>query len=315
MSSIPDISVVMSVYNNADTLAAAMDSILAQAGVSFEFVIIDDGSTDASARMLDDYARHDARIRVEHQPNRGLTLALIRGCELARSAWIARQDADDRSLPGRLSALKELADRNPGAAMLASSTRYVGPEGEDLFTVTCTTDSDLARRQICDLGIGPPAHGCVMFSRDVYRAVGGYRTCFYYGQDSDLWIRIAEVGPVVYTDNVLYEYRLSPGAISGARKRMQKEFGLIGQACRDARRRGEDEQLYLAQAEKLRGEALASRTLTASPRDRWLSYYHIGSLLEKRDPAKAAEYFRKAIACNAFVLRPRLKLFMQRLGC
>ena len=102
MISLPEVSIVMSVYNGACYLRAAVESVLDQQGVSFEFVVVDDGSTDESGAILDEYATRDPRLRVIHQQNTGLTQALIRGCSEARGEFIARQDADDVSLPGRL---------------------------------------------------------------------------------------------------------------------------------------------------------------------------------------------------------------------
>ena len=83
----PEVSVVMSVYNGASHLRASIDSILQQDGVDFEFIIVDDGSTDESPSILDDYAARDARIRLIHQENQGLTKALIRGCAEARGKF------------------------------------------------------------------------------------------------------------------------------------------------------------------------------------------------------------------------------------
>ena len=99
MSTNPEVSVVMSVYNGASNLAATMDSILSQEGVELEFIVVNDGSTDETGEILDDYARRDDRVRVIHQENTGLTRALIRGCAAATGEFIARQDAGDVSLP------------------------------------------------------------------------------------------------------------------------------------------------------------------------------------------------------------------------
>jgi glycosyltransferase involved in cell wall biosynthesis len=303
----PDLSVVMSVYNNADTLPAALDSVLVQTGVTFECIVIDDGSTDGSGRVLDERAQLDPRLRVEHRSNQGLTRALIRGCELARAPWVVRQDADDRSLPGRFAALLELARRNPEAVIVASSARYVGPEDEFLCDVIRNADPGTARRQLLDERTGPPAHGCVMFSLEAYRRVGGYRSCFYYGQDSDLWLRMAEIGGVVYDKEIFYEYRLSPGAISGAQRRKQKAFGELGQQCRAARRGGGDEEPFLQRAQALCQEVRSAPRKKGSSRDRWTSYYYTGSLLEQRDPVRAAHYFRQAVTCQPFAWKPWVK--------
>ena len=77
MTAQPDISVVMSVYNNADALPAALESILSQEGVELEFIVVNDGSTDSSATVLDEAAQKDARLKVVHKKNEGLTRALM----------------------------------------------------------------------------------------------------------------------------------------------------------------------------------------------------------------------------------------------
>src|SRR5262245_6785124 len=97
-----EVSVVMSVYNGASNLPATINSILSQEGVALEFIVVNDGSTDKTGEILDDYARRDNRVRVIHQKNTGLTRGLIRGCDAARGEFIARQDAGDISLPERL---------------------------------------------------------------------------------------------------------------------------------------------------------------------------------------------------------------------
>ena len=105
-SGVPDVSVVMSVYNGARYLPVAVESILSQDEVDFELIIVNDGSTDESGRALRDYARRDARIRVLEQENAGLTRALIRGCAEAlqrRTGNAARGREDLRLLRRRIS--------------------------------------------------------------------------------------------------------------------------------------------------------------------------------------------------------------------
>src|SRR4051812_15394116 len=104
----PTISVVMSVYNGAATLTATLESILSQSDSDFEVVVVDDGSTDATAEILRRTAAADQRLRVLRQENRGLTAALIVGCQTARAPIIARHDCGDRSLPGRLAMQREI---------------------------------------------------------------------------------------------------------------------------------------------------------------------------------------------------------------
>ena len=313
MTPVPEISVVMGAYNNAATLRAALESILSQEGVELEFIVVDDGSMDGTAALLDEAARKDLRLKIVHKANEGLTRALIDGCARAVAPWIARQDADDVSLPGRLAALLELARRRPEAVLLASTSWCLGPQGERLRLASCTPDPELARRQVLDLGIGPPAHGSTMFSRAAYAAVGGYRDCFYYGQDSDLWMRLAERGGVAYLAEPFYAYRFGADSISGGRRSVQKAFGRLGRACRAARRAGRSEEPELARLRRLSDQVRRGRR-PATRRGLAMGHYHVGCLLETSDPAAAADYFRAAVACDPLAWKARFKLWRIRRG-
>src|SRR5260221_4059140 len=174
MSSLPDISIVMSVYNGADRLRETMESVLSQEGVSLEFIVIDDGSTDGSDAILGNYARHDTRVRIMHQENQGLTRALIRGCEAARGKYIARQDAGDIALPNRLRLQKAGLDRHEDCVFASCWTSMIGPMDEYLFT---SKGKGLASSPIRILskkkeeGVvteGPTHHGSAMFRRQTH---------------------------------------------------------------------------------------------------------------------------------------------------
>lgn len=308
----PAVSVVMASFNDAATLPAALASILSQAGVDLEFIAVDDGSTDGSAAILDETAQTDSRLQVVHQPNAGLTRALVAGCARASAPWIARQDADDVSRPGRLAALLDLARRQPEAVLLASAAWCMGPRGECLREVAVATDPAQARQQLLAARTGPPAHGSAMFSRAAYEAVGGYRDCFYYGQDSDLWMRLAERGGVAYLGEQLYAYRWEPGAISGAGRSLQRRFGRWGQACRRARAAGRSEEPWLRAAARLADDIRSGRVKKTRAGDRALGLYHAGCLLERADPDGARAYFRQALAADPLCGRAWLKLWLNR---
>ena len=305
---VPEISVVMGVCNNANTLPAALAGILSQEGVDLEFIVVDDGSTDGSSGILDETAQNDSRLKIVHKPNEGLTRALIDGCARASAPWIARQDADDVSLPGRLAALLDLARQRPDAVLLASAAWCVGPRGERLRQVAVESDPAAARHQLLNEKIGPPAHGSVMFSREAYRAVGGYRACFYYGQDSDLWMRLAERGGVAYRTEPFYAYRWDPDAISGASRSLQRKFGRWGQACRRARADGRSEDPFLRRAARLADDIRRGRVKKARATDRAIGLYHAGCLMETTDPSGARTYYRQAVSANPFFVRAWLRL-------
>ncbi len=310
----PEISVVMAVYNNSDTLGAALDSILSQEGVALEFIVIDDGSTDGSEAILDRFVEKDSRLKVVHKKNEGLTRSLIEGCTMASAPWIARQDADDVSLPSRLQALHDAASLYPQAAIISSWTRCREPGGSVLEECQRPIDPEEARRQILEQRIGPPAHGSVMFSKELYERVGGYRAEFYYGQDADLWLRLAAVGSVVYVPEVLYEFRLDASSISCALRPMQKQFGELGQLCHKARCAGKREEPCLRKAAELTETVKDKRVKQKKNNEFWGGYYLIGSMLEKKHPEGAADYFRKALQLNPLSFKARWKLYRIRGG-
>ncbi|HSQ49873.1 MAG TPA: glycosyltransferase family 2 protein, partial [Nitrospiraceae bacterium] len=95
-------TVLMSVYNGQQYLSEAIESVLHQAYGDFEFIIVDDGSADASGDILRTYAARDSRVvLLRHEHNMGLTKSLNEGLSIAQGVYLARQDADDVSLPGR----------------------------------------------------------------------------------------------------------------------------------------------------------------------------------------------------------------------
>ncbi|MCA9047260.1 MAG: glycosyltransferase family 2 protein, partial [Planctomycetaceae bacterium] len=255
----PLISVVMSVHNDAPFLEDSIDSLLQQTFHDFEIVVVNDGSTDGSAAILQRLQTQDKRIRVINQENLGLTLALIHGCDVARAAFIARQDSDDWSHPERLEKQVAALQDNPRLVFVGCWAEGVTPEGRRLEVVQRPADPETATRELRFARQGPPAHGTVMFRRDAYQRVGGYRPQFYFSQDSDLWLRMAEIGPINYVPEVLYCYRRDANSLSSVRHDVQYEFGEIGQACHTVRKNGGDETELLTQAAELTRQVKSGR--------------------------------------------------------
>lgn len=124
--SLPLISVVMAVYNGADYLVPAIDSILQQTYSHFEFIIINDGSTDDTTKILQHYEQLDERIKVYAQANQGLPISLNRGIRLARGKYIARMDADDISLPERFAKQVEFMESHPEVGVCGTQIKMIG---------------------------------------------------------------------------------------------------------------------------------------------------------------------------------------------
>lgn len=295
----PAVSVVMSVYNGAQYLRDSVESILAQTFADFELIVVNDGSTDASGTILAEYQRRDHRVRVIDQQNQGLTLALIRGCREARGRYIARQDADDWSDAPRLARCAAMLDEYADLVMASCWTKYIDRVGDVVETVERPDDPRLATHALLFQRAGPPAHGSVLFRREAYQAVGGYRECFYYAQDSDLWLRLGAVGQIAYAPAYLYHARLDAETISGAFAQMQWEFGELGQRCHAARIQGENEQTFLEQATALRTQILRGEAASVGlRRRRAAANYRIGTSLSRRGNRRAKEYFWTAIRLN-----------------
>src|SRR5687768_6093986 len=122
VNSTPEISVVVSVYNGERHVRSSLESVLAQEGVDLELIVIDDGSTDSTDAIIEDLAASDPRVRYVRQQNRGLTQSLVLGCSMAEGEFIARHDADDLSLPGRLATQITLLRASPDVSFVSCWT-------------------------------------------------------------------------------------------------------------------------------------------------------------------------------------------------
>lgn len=307
----PRVSVVMSVYNAECHLQRAIDSIQQQSFGDFEFIIVNDGSTDQSREILAEVECRDTRVRVLDQHNTGLTIALRAGCQAATGEFIARQDADDWSGPTRLEKLVQLLDASPDVVMASSWASYIDDDGELVEIVERSADPHEATRKLLYDKSGPPAHGTMMFRRDAYAQVGGYRECFYFGQDADLWLRLGMIGKIAYVQEALYDWRISVNGISSANSILQAHFGDLGQQCHAARLRGESDEKIVAQVHELRQTLLARRSnASLTRRQQAATHYRIGTTLTRRRNSKARHHFLSAIRLNPFHWRSWCRLCM-----
>jgi glycosyltransferase involved in cell wall biosynthesis len=213
----PRVSVVMSVYNGAAYLKAAIDSILAQTFADFECIIIDDGSTDTTKKIIRSYA--DSRIRLVEQTNHGLVFSLNQGLKLARADLIARMDADDISLPERLTHQVAFLDAHPDHVLVGCGLSFIDAQGHELYPSPLLVNDPEIRLEM--LVRCPFAHGSVMYRHEPALQAGGYRQAAWPAEDYDLWHRLSAFGKFANLDSILFQYREHAAGISQSNQAIQ----------------------------------------------------------------------------------------------
>lgn len=194
----------MGVYNGLPYLRKSIESVLSQQYENFEFIIIDDASTDNSANVVAKYAEDDERIRLlENQENIGLTASLNRALNEAQGDFVARQDADDLSDPRRFERQVQFLKTHPDVAVLGTGARLVDAAGDEIDRRVVLTDPSLSDLQSKNHLI----HGSVLARRSVLEDVGGYDEFFRYSQDYDLWLRLAANHDIRNVPDPLYILR------------------------------------------------------------------------------------------------------------
>jgi glycosyltransferase involved in cell wall biosynthesis len=216
----PMISVLMPVYNAKRYVAEAVDSILGQTFRDFEFLIVDDGSTDGSLAILKRYAAHDARIRLWSGPNAGYVPRLNEMLALARGELIARMDADDVSFPDRFVRQVEFLRDHPDVDVVGGSQECIDSRGF-LMTVFRPPQGHDEIQECALTGAGPISHPTVMMRRRAVLAVGGYREELMPAEDFDLWLRMGERGLLANLPDVIIRYRMHDLSVSASLQHCQ----------------------------------------------------------------------------------------------
>ncbi len=210
----PSISVAMSVYDGERYLALAIESILAQTFSDFEFLILNDGSRDESAAIIDAYAAKDSRIRPIHRDNKGLIVSLNQLLAESQALLVARMDADDICKPDRFSKQMAFLASHPDHGVLGTWTEDMDENGNSFHLTGSdhpTTNEEFQRvvgerSALC--------HPSVIMSRELALDVGGYHAAYRHCEDYDLWLRLANRTKICSLPERLIRYRHSPSQVS-----------------------------------------------------------------------------------------------------
>ncbi len=200
-------------------VAETIESILGQSYRMFEFLIIDDGSSDRTPDVLNKYALQDSRIRLLRHDNRGVGATLNRGLAEATGALVAQIGADDIALPGRLDKQVDFLAENPHHVLVGGYLRVIAADGRPLgLRKYPTSDGDLRRSMLLYNPFGAPS---VMFRRDDAIRAGGFTSRFWTCEDYDFILRLARFGKVANLPEPLTAYRLHEGAVKATQTHRQ----------------------------------------------------------------------------------------------
>lgn len=180
-----EISVIMSLYNEEKNIKSSIESILNQTYRDFELILIDDGSTDSSFKIIKYYAKLDERIKIiRNKSNLGLTKSLNKGIRISKGEFIARQDVDDISLPNRFQLQREFLRKNPDYAFCGSNIYVKQNKNEslDIFNF-----KDIKKYLIIGNRF---IHSTILIRRKILNKYGSYNEKWFYGQDYELWCRL-----------------------------------------------------------------------------------------------------------------------------
>ena len=209
----PEISVILPVYNAEQYIAEAVNSILNQTFNDFECIIINDGSTDNSLTILQELAKKDPRIVLVSRENKGLIATLNEAISHAKGKFIARMDADDIALPLRLEKQYHYLTKNPTVAVLGTGYRFISESGEiGRKRHTLSTFNDVK----ASLFFGNPiAHPSVMINYQLLGKQYRYKEHYKTIEDFELWCRISQKYKIENLKEVLLHSRLLATSISG----------------------------------------------------------------------------------------------------
>ncbi|MDP2852235.1 MAG: glycosyltransferase [Gallionella sp.] len=226
---IPLVSVLLPAYNCEAYVLEAVSSMLSQSFSDFELLVIDDGSTDSTRKLLE--AVHDARLRlVSNERNIGLIGTLNRGLALAVGRYIARMDADDISAPERLEKQVQYLEANPDIHVLGSMVNLIDEQGNvfGAFAGYPKNADEIHRyllRECCLI------HPSVMFRKDTVLAADGYSTSARHAEDYDLWLRLSDHHKIANLPDKLVSYRMHRNQVSIRNLTTQHH---VAQSCRIA---------------------------------------------------------------------------------
>lgn len=221
----PLVSVVMPAYNAAEYVEQAVESILNQTYKRFEFIIIDDASTDSTFNILKDVRAKDKRIiLIQNQENLGVTKSLNKGLELARGKYIIRMDADDWSYPERFELQMELMEKNPKVVVCGSYVEICDSKLKTKYVRKYHSNDTNIRKHI--FRYSPFAHPATIWKAEVLKKER-YNEIINVSQDYELYFRVGKIGKFMNLNKPLLKLRLHKQSISTTMSNTQSKNTIL----------------------------------------------------------------------------------------
>lgn len=220
----PKISVILSVYNGEKYIREAVESVLKQTFHDFEFIIIDDGSTDKTPEILNSFS--DLRIvRIKNEKNIKLIKSLNKGIEISHGEFLARMDADDICMPERFEKQVNFLKKNPDVGVLGTAVNIIDEKGRVISTLTQPLSHEgILWKMFFECAI---IHPTVMARQELIKNAGGYDINFPHIEDTELWMRIILKTRFANLPDVLVAHRLHQTSIASTQSKVQYKMGLL----------------------------------------------------------------------------------------
>ncbi|MFN6038623.1 MAG: glycosyltransferase family 2 protein, partial [Bacteroidota bacterium] len=215
MNDSPEISVLMSVYNSDQFILDSISSVLNQTFSNFEFIIIDDGSTDNSLNIIKSISDDRIRLFVNNQ-NRGLIFSLNKGVELAKGKYIVRMDSDDLCFPNRLELQYNFMQTHPEIGVCGSDYDNFS----ETFYKSCHTIKGSEVLKVWLLFSTPLCHPTVIIRKSILPK-DPYDVNFLHVEDYELWTRLALTSSIENLPETLLKYRHHPAQVSNEKRSEQ----------------------------------------------------------------------------------------------
>ena len=256
----PRVSVVMSVFNGEPYVGQAIGSILAQTFHDFEFIIVDDGSTDSSPMILETFAKKDVRIRLlRNYSNSGIIASLNKAFRAAKGEYIARQDADDISLPERLACQVKFLNEKQHIGVAGTWMVNIDQSGQRRIIWKTPLNHCLIKWSL--LFSTSIAHATVMMRRSLLEKEDPYRAEMTHAEDYDLWSRLSERTQMANVPFCYYLRRLHDERVSVRHHRCQEQTvgAVMRRNIEDLLQRTVSDELLEVLRKAYRDELITSR--------------------------------------------------------